>query len=130
MTVIPDSEIKDLEKHKFLLDEDGNVAVRVTKVEGASATTAITIYNVTLTLANTEYSQLLSNNTKGVRFRCRTAYDVRYAWVTGKVAASVAPFNTLPAGMDYFADEINLDAKTLYLASSQAGVVVEIEEYK
>ena len=89
----------------------------------------ITPYNKTLTSADTEYSQALTANTRGVRFRCRTLYDVRYAWVTGKVATPTAPYLTLPAGMDYFADGLDLTSKTLYLASAQAGVVVEIEEY-
>ena len=86
-----------------------------------------TVYNLTLTLANTEYSQALPANTRDFRFRCRTAYDVRYAWVTGKVAASTAPYLTLPSGFDYYSDGNNLSTKTLYFASSQAGVVIEME---
>lgn len=89
--------------------------------------TAPTVYNVTLTLANTEYSQLLPANTREFRFRCRTLYDVRFAFVTGKVATPTAPYLTLPAGMEYSSDGNDLAAVTLYLASSQAGVVAELE---
>lgn len=85
-----------------------------------------TTYNITLTLANTEYSQLLPSGTKELRFRCRTLYDVRFAWVTGKVAASTAPYLTLPAGSDLFSDRKDISGKTLYFASAQAGVVVEL----
>lgn len=86
-----------------------------------------TIYNVVLTSADTEYSQLLPSGVRDVRFRCRTLYDVRYQFTTGKVAGSVSPYLTLPAGSDYYSDNNDLSGFTLYLASSQAGVVVELE---
>lgn len=89
--------------------------------------TTPTVYNVTLTLANTEYSQALPANTREFRFRCRTIYDVRYAFVTGKVATPTTPYLTLHAGLDYFSDYNNLTSQTLYLASATAGVVVEVE---
>lgn len=89
--------------------------------------TTPTIYNLTLTLANTEYSQLLTTDTKQFRFRCRTLYDIRYAYVTGKVATPTAPYLTLPAGCDFSSDSNDLTATTVYFASAQAGVVVEIE---
>ena len=85
-----------------------------------------TSYNVTIVLADTEYSQALPSSTRELRFRCRTLFDVRFAWVTGKVATPTAPYLTLPAGCDYYSDKKDLTGKTLYLASSEAGVVVEI----
>lgn len=86
-----------------------------------------TVYNKTLTIADTEYSQALPSSTREIRFRCRTLYDVRFAWVTGKVATPTAPYLTLPAGCDYHSDDSDITGKSLYLASDQAGVVVEIE---
>jgi hypothetical protein len=91
--------------------------------------TTVAVYNITLTLANTEYSQALPAGTREFRFRCRTIFDVRYAFVTGKVAAPTAPYLTLPAGMEYFSDGNDLAAATLFLASAQAAVVVEIEAW-
>ena len=88
-----------------------------------------TAYNVTLTVADTEYSQALTANTREFRFRGRTLYDVRYSFSTGKVATPTAPYLTLPAGSDYWSDNLNLASTTLYLASSQADVVIEIEEW-
>ena len=83
------------------------------------------IYNVTLTSANTEYSQVLPDNAVDITVQCRTAYAIRVAFVTGKVAGSTAPYMTIKAGNFYF--ENNLKSKnTVYLASAQAGVVVEI----
>jgi hypothetical protein len=87
-----------------------------------------TSYNVTLTLANTEYSQALPANCKGFEFQARTEVDVRFAFVTGKVAGPTAPYNTLKAGDYYFSGPINQEAtpSTLYLASATAGTVVEL----
>ena len=108
---------------------------RVEAIGGATSanqqppSTTPTIYNVTLTSANTEYSQVLPANTREFRFRCRTLFDVRYAYVTGKVAAPTAPYLTLPAGFDYFSDYNNLSSITLYFASSTAGTIVELEVF-
>ena len=85
------------------------------------------VYNKTLTVADNEYSQALPSSTREIRFRCRTLYDVRFAWVEGKVATPTAPYLTLPAGSDYYSDNDDITGKSLYLASSEAGVVVEIE---
>ena len=93
----------------------------------ADSTRYFNAYNVVLTLADTEYSLLLPSGLRDIRFRCRTLYDIRYSFVTGKVAGSVDPFLTLPAGSDYVSDDNDLSGNTIYFASSQAGVVVEIE---
>lgn len=86
-----------------------------------------TIYNVTLTDADTEYSQALPSSTRELRFMCRTLFDVRYSFTTGKVATPTAPYLTLPSGMGYASDESDITGKKLYFASAEAGVVVEIE---
>lgn len=99
------------------------------KIEEQGVATTHTPYNVTLTSADTEYSQALPANTKEVRFRCRTLFDVRFAFVTGKVAGPAAPYFTLPAGSDYYSDKNDLDSITVYLASSEAGVIVELETW-
>jgi len=86
-----------------------------------------TVFNETLTVADKEYSVALPSSTKEIRFICRTLFDVRFAWATGKVAAPTAPYLTLLAGMEYSSDDNDITAKKLYLASAEAGVVVEIE---
>lgn len=87
-----------------------------------------TVYNVTLTNVNTEYSQALPANCRGFEFHCRTVTDVRFAFVTNKVATPTAPYMTLPAANWYASPQLNQGAapSTLYLASAMAGVVVEI----
>lgn len=89
--------------------------------------TTSTVYNITLTNANTEYSQALPAGTKQVFIKCQTLYDIRYAWATGKVATPTAPYRTIGAGLSIGIDAVSLTSTTLYLASSQAGVIVEIE---
>lgn len=85
-----------------------------------------TIYNVTMTNADTEYSQALPAGTKAFEFQCRTDFDVRFAFATGKVATPTAPYMTLKSRHVYFKDRINLTSKTLYIACATAAQVIEI----
>lgn len=89
--------------------------------------TTPTLYNLTLTNANTQYAQILPTNSKSISFRCRTAYDIRYAFETGKVASPTEPYMTLPSGGKYSQGDLSYYEENIYFASSQAGVVVEIE---
>lgn len=100
--------------------------VTIGEVDSTIKTPAI--YNVTLTLADTEYSQALPANCRFFEFQCLTEFDVRFAFETGKVAAPTAPYMTLKSGGYYFSPQINQEGSpsTLYLASSEAGVVVQI----
>lgn len=84
------------------------------------------IFNLTLTLADTEYSQAISSRTKYWSAQCRTAFDVRYAFVTGKVATPTAPYATVKSGTWYNTPEKISWSGTIFFASSEAGVVVEI----
>jgi len=81
---------------------------------------------VTLTNANTEYSQTLPDGTKALEFWARESVDIRFAFTSGKVATPTEPYFTLKAGTTYYKENINLTGKTLYLASSVAGSHVEI----
>lgn len=85
-------------------------------------------YNVTCTVADTQYSQVLPANCRGFEFQARTEAIVRYAFVTGKVAAPTAPYHTLKAGDYYYSPPLNQAAapSTLYIASPTAGTVVEL----
>lgn len=88
-----------------------------------------TVYNITLTNADTEYSQLLPSSAREIRFRCRDdSVDVRFAFETGKVASPTSPYLTLPAGCDYYSDKNDLTATIIYFsATSNASPVVELE---
>jgi len=83
-------------------------------------------YTVTLTNADTEYSQALPTGTKALEFWARESVDIRFAFTSGKVATPTEPYHTLKAGTTYYKENINLTGKTLYFASSTAGTHVEI----
>ena len=89
---------------------------------------APTIYNVTLTAANTEYSQAITNAKKiAVSIQGGTsANSYRLAYVTGKVATPTAPYLTAPCNVGYAVDMLYVST-TLYIAGSHAGDVAQIE---
>lgn len=86
-----------------------------------------TSYNVTMTLADTQYSQVLPAGLKRVQLRCIDGTAMRYAYATGTVAAPTAPYHVLPANGVYW-DELDGQATqlTLYVACGSAGKVAEI----
>lgn len=98
------------------------------KVTTDAVTATPTVYNVTLTNANTEYSQVLPAGCRMFEFQARVDIDIRFAFVTGKVATPVAPYMTLKAADYYWSPDLNQGAapSTLYLASTIAGAVVQI----
>lgn len=85
------------------------------------------IYNVTMTLADTEYSQVILNNTKIIKATLTDLSTFRYAWVTGKVAAPTSPYGVRPANTPLEYNGVLLTGKTLYFASPGAGKVMMIE---
>jgi hypothetical protein len=86
-----------------------------------------TIYTVSMTLADTEYSQALPDDTRKIEFRCRDAVNIRFAYETGKVAAPTEPYRTLLATEVKSEDTIKLSSKILYFACSDAGKTMEVE---
>jgi len=85
------------------------------------------LYNLTLTGADTEYSQDLMPNCQSFEFQARTNVEIRFAFATGYVATPTAPYATLKAGDYYYSLDLNTTGTTtLYFASATAGTVVEI----
>ena len=88
-----------------------------------------TVFNVTLTNADTEYSQALPADTKKLLVSIRSGVvgdNYRLAFVTGKVATPTAPYVYLTEDLPYSVEGVDIAEGTLYLASSQAAVVAEI----
>ena len=87
------------------------------------------IYNVTLTSANTEYSQVIASGHKlGISIQNGGGSDnFRIAYTTGKVATPTAPYLQFPQNGVYWIDNDNITSLTVYLASSIAGKVAQIE---
>ena len=97
---------------------------------GPSEIITPTPYNLTLTSANTEYSQALPAGCKYFSVQNRSDNDLRLAFVTGKVAAPTAPYVTIKDGSAYNSPEkLCVGALTLYLASGTAGDIAEIVAY-
>ncbi len=88
----------------------------------------LTIYNTTLTNANTEYSQALPADCRGFEFQCQTGVTCRWSNVTGKVATPTAPYMTLQPNAFYSSPPINqgTSPSTIYLASATAGAIIEL----
>lgn len=86
-----------------------------------------TLYNVTITNADTEYSQALPANTKRFAVHLRDYTAFRAAFVTGKVAGPAAPFLTVVAGAELYEDKLDVTGLTLYIAAPAGTKVAEIE---
>lgn len=112
----------DADDYLYVKDVSGNASLA--SMTGASV---IGEYNIALTVVDTEYSQALPANCRGVEFVSRGGYPVRYAFTTGKVATLVSPYFILKANCAYENPAtLNLSSKTIYFASDNAGDVVEL----
>jgi len=89
-----------------------------------SETLSPTIVNTTMTLADTEYEIAIPANTRYFTLYCLTAFAVRFAWVTGKVATPTAPYGVVPSNAAYNTPEKLATYLTpLYVACADAGKV-------
>ena len=88
--------------------------------------TNFNIYNLTLTNANTEYSQALTFSASYFEVKCRTLSDMKLSLVSGQ---SGTTYITIPAGASFSSNGQMFGTKTLYLQSGSAGVVAEIIEW-
>jgi len=82
----------------------------------------VLIYNKTMTLANTEYSQAIPYGTVKIMVQNRGAYDTKITYTNG---ASGTNYMTLKAGMVYYDDMVDV-ARTLYFQCPTAAQVLEI----
>ena len=106
--------------------EDTLASVK-TAVEALTPTaTTPAIYNVTMTLADTEYSQALPANTKKFLIHTRDGTAFRLAFVTGKVATPTVPYFTILANDSYYEDLIQPAILTLYFGCASAGKIIEL----
>jgi len=91
------------------------------------ATDTPTPYNVEMSDADKEYSQVLPDNLKQITFFVRDLTNFRYAWVTGKVEGPTAPYTEVLANGVVFLDKLKWPSKTLYFACANAGKIMQIE---
>lgn len=107
-----------------------NIVTQALPTGAIGAATTPTVYNVDMTLADTEYSQALPTGTKIFEIREQSMnFTTRYAFVTGKVAVPSAPYRTLGVGEVKTVEGLSLTGKTIYFACSTAGKTMEIEAW-
>ena len=94
---------------------------------GLRASSTPTLYTVTMTTKDTEYSQALPDHTTKFEFRCRTKIDTRYAYLTGKVAGPTASYKSLLSGEVKSESNLDLSSVTLYFGCAIDAQVVELE---
>ena len=115
--------LTELETHT--LPTDAATQTTLAAILAAQINRAATpvVYNVTMTNANTEYSQALPANTKKFLIKCRTAYDIKVCFTSG---ASGTTYLTVPAGSAYCETLIQPAVLTLYFQCATAAQVAEI----
>lgn len=94
-----------------------------------------TIHNVTMTLANNEYSHQLTQNTKAFDIHTRDESEFRMAFETGHVATPTAPYFTVLQNTRYWKEQIDVYVSdsdwdgTIYFASDSTDKVIEVLEW-
>ena len=84
-----------------------------------------TIYNVTLTSANTEYSRTIPENARKIFIRERSGLvAVKLAYASGE---SGSTYLTIPAGTQKPLENCFLSGVILYMQSGTPATVVEVE---
>lgn len=104
----------------------GNASL--SSIDGKLGASTITDENLTLTVADTEYSFAIPANCKSIEFWSRNGYPLRYSLTaTGRVATPTGDYLTLKSNCSYASPfTLNLSSKTIYFATDNAGDVVEI----
>lgn len=107
-----------------IVDADGHLQVDILSQGGQTPV----IYNVTITNADTEYSQVLPANTRKVLIKLRSgAADLKLAYT---VSESGSNYITIPAGASKYLEDTKLSSITLYFQSPTALQTAEIEVWK
>ena len=86
---------------------------------GGSSVSSPTIYNITITTANTIQSQALPDGTTNIYIRQRE----KKAVVEFGFTASLATYVTIPKNSSYSDNGINTSGETLYFRSTKTGVL-------
>lgn len=87
--------------------------------------TAVTIHNPVAVLANTEYSQALTADTKWILVRARQNSRLQISFVSGQSGSN---FITIPVGSSFTLDKMNLASSIIYFQANVAATDVEIIE--
>lgn len=94
-----------------------------------------TVTNITMTLADTQYTHQLTKYTKNFMIHTRDESSFRLAFATGIVAVPAGDYLTVPVNARYYEENINVYVAnadwdgTLYFASDSAGKIIEVVEW-
>ena len=99
------------------------------------ALTSLELFNVELLTQDTEYSQVIPENTRKLVIMNRAELiDVRYSFTSGLVASATPPYIQLIGGEDKEWKNMNLTAHTIYFAAAtphqyndDSHAIIEIE---
>lgn len=84
------------------------------------------VENLTLVAANTEYSHTFPPYTKAFLIRARTPANLKLAYDPGQTGVT---YRTIPAGAATGWSNIGSATTKIFLQSTAAGVVVELESW-
>jgi hypothetical protein len=91
---------------------------------GVSLASSPTVYNVTMTAANTEYSKLLPTGTKKIYIKLRSLNALlKVSFILGE---SGTTYVTIPFGATFSLDDVDLNNVTIYFQSPTAAQSAEI----
>jgi len=88
--------------------------------------TVPSVYNVGMTEANVEYSQVMPVDTKKFLMHTEDGTEFRMAFETGYVAGLSPPFFTVPVNTSYSEDLIQPSELSLFFAGICSGLTMEI----
>ena len=121
--------LQDLDKQAFALDVNSDVARLITgtvALTGNVSNITKTIFNISITSSNTEFSQALPASTKGYEIQIRSGvHTLKLTHVSGE---SGTKFVTIPAGATH-SDDHFYTSDTIYFQSTTSGGVVELITY-
>lgn len=123
---------EDIKGTAIMWETSGNTLVPVSSANPlpiALSTTPVvsnvSIYNVASPgIANTEFSQALTDGTTSFTVRVRGTADLQFAFTSSFTEAI-----TVPAGASFTQDNVNLQSESLYMKCSKASQVIEILEW-
>ena len=110
-----------LQKVRITADSDGRMVQ-------TPMTAVPSVYNVPLTLANTECSLTLPAVCAYFEIKLRSSVDdLKLAFVTGDIAAG--KYFTIPSNNSYVSDGTLIAGQTIFFASPTAAMVAEVITY-
>jgi hypothetical protein len=104
---------------------------RIAEILERNRMNKLTVYNTTMTNANTEYSQVIPSTARLIVLSIQDGVSTdnfRISNITGKVATPTAPYLKYAGNVSYSVTNCDLsDNFTFYFACSASGKVMQIE---